>query len=65
MEFGGAVALSVRLEEDDAVTDLFYNYYEFLRLYQKGYQELKEWNDRLLATHASAIAAINHAAAQP
>jgi len=65
VECGGAVALSVRLEEDDVVTDLFYNYYELLILYRKGYRELKEWSDMLLATHASAIAAMNHAAAQP
>ena len=63
VESGGAVALSVRLEEDDVVTDLFYNYYELLILYRKGYRELKEWSDRLLATHASAIAAMNAAAA--
>ena len=65
VESGGAVALSVRLEEDDAVIDLFYNYYSFLILYRKGYRKLKEWGERTLATHAAATAAIEHAANQP
>lgn len=65
VDCAGAVSMSVRLESKEGLTDLFCDYYEFLRLYEKGFRELKELSERMLATHSAAIAAVNHAAAQP
>ena len=46
VESGGAVALSVKMNNEGRMTDLFYNYYEFVKLCRKGFRkefEMSPW----------------------
>ena len=46
VESGGAVALSVKMDKEGYMTDLFYNYYEFVKLCRKGFRkefEMSPW----------------------
>ena len=56
VDFGGAVAMSVRLgdEGEGIMTDLFYNFYSsFLKLYRAGFPASVDYSDRVLAAHHS------------
>ena len=51
VEFGGAISMSVRLNDEDDLTDFFHEYYEFLKLFRTGFQALHEYSDRIVAAH--------------
>ena len=56
VDFGGAVAMSVRLgdEGEGIMTDLFYNFYSsFLKLYRAGFPASVDYSNRVLAAHHS------------
>ena len=53
VEYGGAVSMSVRLEEEDVMTNIFYDYYSFLKLYRTGFPAIVDYSQRVLASHHS------------
>ena len=57
VDFGGAVAMSVRLgdEGEGIMTDLFYDFYSFLKLYRAGFPASVDYSDRVLAARHSQI----------
>ena len=54
VDFGGAVAISgVRLSDEGMMTDLFYDFYSFLKLYRAGFPASVDYSNRVLAAHHS------------
>jgi len=51
VEFGGALAMSVRLKNEENMTDLFYDYYSFLKLYRAGFPAAVDHSNRISAAH--------------
>ena len=51
VEFGGALAMSVRLKYEEDMTDLFYDYYSFLKLYRAGFPAAVDHSNRISAAH--------------
>jgi len=51
MSFGGAVSMSTKLIAEDDLTDFFFEYYQFIKDYSKGWPVMVNFSEGVVAQY--------------